>query len=163
MTPCDERKGRPLIGITSHPTLNLPKTLDFYVASLTKAGGRTVLLSPGKDIADIVGEVTGVVIPGGKDLAPSFYGESLLHEIDPENRERIEFEFSLLSEIISLERPVLGICYGMQVLNVFLGGTLYQDISSQVPASIDHRTGTHLIEVGGNPFLFLSTAATIRR
>jgi putative glutamine amidotransferase len=153
MTPHDERKGRPLIGITCYSILNLPKGFESYVASLTKAGGRTVLLSPGKDIADIVGEVTGVVIPGGKDLAPSFYGETLLHEIDPENRERIEFEFSLLNEIIRLERPVLGICYGMQVLNVFLGGSLYQDISSQVAASIDHRAGTHIIEVGGNPFL----------
>ena len=93
------------------------------------------------------------MIPGGKDLLPSLYGQTLLHEIEPEEAERIEFEFSLLHEIIRLERPVLGICYGMQVLNVFLGGTLYQDISSQLPTSLDHRTGTHIIALGVNPFL----------
>ena len=93
------------------------------------------------------------MIPGGKDLAPSVYGETLLYQSDAEEAERIEFEFSLLHEIIRLERPVLGICYGMQVLNVFFGGTLYQDISAQVPASFDHRTGRHMIELGGNPFL----------
>jgi putative glutamine amidotransferase len=93
------------------------------------------------------------MIPGGKDIAPSFYGESLVHASDPEEAERIEFEFSLLHEIIRLDKPVLGICYGMQVLNVFLGGTLYQDISAQVPASFDHRTERHMIEIGENPFL----------
>lgn len=112
-----------------------------------------VLLSSEGDIADARGQIRGIVIPGGKDLPPSSYGEALLHKIDPEKKERFEFEFSLLHEIIHLEKPVLGICYGMQVLNVFLGGTLYQDISSQVPAAFDHRTGTHIIEVGGNPYL----------
>jgi putative glutamine amidotransferase len=153
MTPYDKKTIRPLIGITCHSTLNLPKTFEFYVESLTKAGGRAVILSPERDIAHVCGDVDGVLIPGGKDLVPSFYGETLLHGIDPEDAGRIEFEFSLLHEIIRQERPVLGICYGMQVLNVFLGGTLYQDISSQVRASFDHRHGTHMIEIGGNPFL----------
>jgi putative glutamine amidotransferase len=61
-------------------------------------------------------------------------------------RERSDFEKEMIHEIIGLRKPLFAICYGMQLLNVVLGGNLYQDIESQLPRAINHKEN-HLIEV----------------
>jgi putative glutamine amidotransferase len=105
------------------------------------------------DIGDISKRISGLLIPGGRDLMPSCYNENTLFDLAPESPERIEFEFSLLREIIRLKKPIMGICYGMQIVNVMQGGSLYQDLGSQLDRTIDHRQGTHSISVRDNPFL----------
>jgi putative glutamine amidotransferase len=68
-------------------------------------------------------------------------------------RERSDFEISLLKEMIRHKKPVFGICYGMQLINVALGGTLYQDIESQLSSDINHRKGYHKIVIQENRFI----------
>jgi putative glutamine amidotransferase len=106
------------------------------------------------EIGDIAEKISGLLIPGGRDLMPSYYNENTLFSIEPESPERIKFEFSLLREIIRLKKPVMGICYGMQIVNVMHGGSLYQDIRSQLGGTLDHRQGSHSISVLDNPFLW---------
>src|SRR3990172_3107228 len=145
-------KRRPLIGITCRDSGDLPSNPGCYAESVEKAGGNATFLAPGKDLADLSGRYDGIIIPGGRDINPIFYDERVLFRIEPEKRSRVDYEFSLLREIIEAERPVLGICYGMQLLNVFCGGTLYQDINSQVPDCVNHKGSMHMISIGDNPY-----------
>ena len=81
----------------------------------------------------------GLVLQGGADVAPESYGESPL---DPEwhgDRTRDRYEIDLFKAFVAAGKPVLGICRGCQLINVALGGTLFQDIPTQVPSTISHR------------------------
>ena len=81
----------------------------------------------------------GLVLQGGADVAPESYGESPL---DPEwhgDRIRDRYEIDLFKAFVAAGKPVLGICRGCQLINVALGGTLFQDIPTQVPSTISHR------------------------
>ena len=87
----------------------------------------------------IVKVIDGLILSGGGDIHPSYYGEETMTKLTLTPDDRIDFEFSLLEEVMKRKKPVLGICYGMQLLNVALGGSLYQDIKKHVPKSMDHR------------------------
>ncbi len=123
-----------------------------YRESIERAGGCAVFVFPG-DAGTIARQYSGFLLPGGDDLDPSCYGEQQMFPFVPEDSARTDFEISLLREIISLAKPALGICYGMQLINVFLGGSLYQDICSQRPDSLNHREGMHPVAIIDNPFL----------
>lgn len=94
-----------------------------------------------------------LLISGGDDLHPSYYNEPMMPQVKPVSRQRSDFEISLLKEVVNLKKPVLGICYGMQLINVAFGGTLYQDIDSQLTVEINHRKGYHIIVITENRFL----------
>jgi putative glutamine amidotransferase len=81
----------------------------------------------------------GLVLQGGSDLAPETYGEAPLAPEWSGDRVRDRYEIDLFEEFLALRKPVLGICRGCQLLNVALGGTLFQDIATQVPAALAHR------------------------
>jgi putative glutamine amidotransferase len=81
----------------------------------------------------------GLVLQGGADLAPETYGETPLAPEWAGDRIRDRYEIDLFEEFMAVRKPVLGICRGCQLLNVALGGTLYQDITTQVPESLTHR------------------------
>lgn len=138
----------PLIGITSSKC----KDPELYARSVTQAGGEPAFLLRNCEVPDICNAYDGFIIPGGKDIPPFLYKEDILADLSIEDQERIDFEFLLLSEIINKKKPLLGICYGMQLINVFLKGTLYQDIAMQTRSSIDHREGSHVIKVSKNLF-----------
>lgn len=141
---------KPLIGIATNPfcseyaDINLSDInndrLNYYwlLARLTEkisisiwsAGGVPVMLSAtdDKDGLEILSKtLDGFVFAGGEDISPSFYGESNKGSIAP-NTQRDIFELGLLSNAIRNEKPILGICRGNQMINVALGGTLYQHI-----------------------------------
>ena len=79
----------------------------------------------------------GLVLQGGADLAPETYGETATHW--PGDRVRDRYEMQLFRAFVAAGKPVLGICRGCQLINVALGGTLYQDIPTQLPDSIVHN------------------------
>ena len=89
-----------------------------------------------------------LLLPGGVDVAPERYGEERSPKLGEVNLERDAFEYRILTEAVRLRKPVLGICRGVQVLNVFLGGTLYQDLPSEYPdTSVNHWDAPHRIMV----------------
>ncbi|RMF92243.1 MAG: gamma-glutamyl-gamma-aminobutyrate hydrolase family protein [Nitrospinota bacterium] len=114
-----------------------------YVEAIEQAGGIPVLLPVSAQLKIIdayVDMIQGVLIPGSSsDLDPSCYGELPLPRLGPGNPLRADFELTITRKAFAKGRAILGICGGMQVLNVAFGGTLYQDIASQLPEAIKHQ------------------------
>ncbi|HZQ88940.1 MAG TPA: gamma-glutamyl-gamma-aminobutyrate hydrolase family protein [Gaiellaceae bacterium] len=128
---------RPVVGITTYVTdarwgyWNLEAALiPFdYVKAVEKAGGRPVLVPPSTEgIEETLDALDAVVFTGGSDLDPEFYGEQAHPETVGVVRMRDEAELALLQAALERDMPVLGICRGIQVLNVGLGGDLEQHL-----------------------------------
>jgi putative glutamine amidotransferase len=90
-------------------------------------------------LRDYVHELDGLVLQGGADISPTCYGEEPLKPEWAGDRVRDDYELELVSEFMEAGKPVLGVCRGHQLINVALGGTLYQDIPSQVGEQTAHR------------------------
>ncbi len=91
------------------------------------------------DLNDYAAALDGLVLQGGNDVAPEAYGQ---HPLKPEwagDRVRDLYEMELIDAFMRAGKPVFGVCRGLQLLNVMHGGTLYQDIGTQHPESIEHR------------------------
>jgi putative glutamine amidotransferase len=88
-------------------------------------------------------QLDGLVLQGGNDLAPESYDETPLKPEWAGDAVRDRYEMQLVRAFIDFGKPIIGICRGHQLLNVFLGGTLYQDIPTQLPESIAHRDLDH--------------------
>ena len=144
---------RPIIGITADIEGNRLKLNRDYAAAVENAGACPVLLAPSRNVADIALKIDGILISGGSDLHPSYYNEDVNYEIKIVERDRSGFEFAIIHEIIKFKKPVLGICYGMQLINVAFGGSLYQDIRQQVSAAMEHREGWHTIKINDNKLI----------
>jgi putative glutamine amidotransferase len=104
------------------------------------AGGLPLIFAPGRpaDAPELLDHVRGLLLTGGADVDPSLYGEKPHAALGPVFRERDVFELALVEEALRRDLPVLAICRGHQVLNVATGGTLVQDIPSQVPGAGAH-------------------------
>lgn len=140
---------KPLIGLT--PSYYEHKEMDrsilgkSYTDSVQRAGGLPVLIPPiveKDDLALLIKRLDGIVLTGGDDLHPEYYGEAS-HPLTPKpfhprrgSHDRQIFEYVWENKI-----PTLAICLGMQEVNVFLGGSLYQDIPSQVSNPLVHKIG----------------------
>ena len=148
---------RPLIGITTDIKDGSFVIEDAYARAVAKAGGIPVLIPSIPDNQDLIKETAarldGLLLPGSRDMDPKFYGEEPHPKLRPMSIERTETEFIVLKESCERNIPVLGICGGMQLLNVFLGGSLYQDISSFLPDALPHEKGAvHDILADGGSF-----------
>jgi putative glutamine amidotransferase len=95
----------------------------------------------------------GFIIPGGMDIDPLLYNEKIIADIDLEDEERVKFDLAFFHSALKQGKPVLGICYGMQLINIAMGGTLYQDIDNQKEGAINHREGRHIVQAIDNPFV----------
>ncbi|MEW6068509.1 MAG: type 1 glutamine amidotransferase [Nitrospirota bacterium] len=144
---------KPLIGITTDIEDEHIKLKHQYYEAITKAGGIPVLIPPTNDPKLYARHIDGLLIPGGDDIDPFYYNETAVPQVKPVPRKRSDFEISLLMEMINLHKPILGICYGMQLINVAFGGSLYQDIDSQVSVEINHKKDYHIIILAENRFL----------
>ena len=123
-----------------------------YIEVLERAGLAPVLVTPAHGAAAIdaiVGACAGVVLTGGEDVDPARYGETPSPALGAVMRERDEMEWRVLDAALPRRLPVLGICRGMQLLNAYFGGTLYQDLNTERPGAVVHQQaepwgrGTH--------------------
>ncbi|MBC3795645.1 gamma-glutamyl-gamma-aminobutyrate hydrolase family protein [Acetobacterium tundrae] len=106
-----------------------------YTNGITAAGGIPVILSLLKeqdDIEEIADRLDGFLFSGGKDVDPKYYGEPVLKYCNEINARLDSFEIKLLNAVIAKNKPIFGICRGLQLINVVLGGSLYQDINIQM-------------------------------
>jgi putative glutamine amidotransferase len=134
---------RPLIGVTagfSATNKEVFAVRDDYVRALEAAGGLPVVLAPGPVgyVPDLIGRLDGLLLSGGTDLDPSHYGEAPHETVSGVSPDRDSFELTLSREALARDLPLLAICRGHQVLNVATGGTLVQDIPSQIAGALDH-------------------------
>lgn len=162
---------RPVIGITCYveparftvwdmKTALLPY---MYVEQVTRAGGQPVILPPAGDPASVVGRLDGLIVAGGGDIDPARYGEAAHEQVGYVRKFRDDAEFGLMQAALEAQLPFLGICRGLQVLNVALGGSLHQHLPdvvghkehSPAPGTFGHlpihpEPGTHLAKVLGD-------------
>lgn len=90
-------------------------------------------------LAAFADALDGLVLMGGSDVCPETYGEKALRPEWNGDRIRDDYEIGLLRAFVAKSKPVLGICRGAQLVNVALGGTLWQDLATQVPGALNHR------------------------
>ena len=163
---------RPRIGITMRLEL---ATSRFYLGrdygeAVEAAGGIPIhisLIPKPEYIAELLADLDGILLPGSNtDVDPHYYGEEPHHKLGTVIPEKDETDMLVLAEAERLNLPLLGICFGMQALNVFRDGTLVQDIESQLPKSIKHEQGSpshrnsHSLKIGkGN---LLSELAAVK-
>ncbi|NQW94952.1 MAG: type 1 glutamine amidotransferase [Polaromonas sp.] len=151
---------KPKIGISAcfmHPdskrTSFAFKTLQYVEQSMAHwimSGGALPVMVPSPlgsaaqgniDVNDYAQWLDGLVLHGGADVWPGNYGEEPLHDAWHGDRIRDEYEQALVHAFVRAGKPVFGVCRGLQLINVAFGGTLYQDISTQLADSRAHRDG----------------------
>ena len=133
---------RPSIAISalSNKERRVNLMLPAYAEAIIEAGGLPVILptiSDENEIRTLANRYDGFLIAGGEDVNPNLYGEEKRSHCGDINEERDFFEEILIEEILRLDKPLLAICRGLQILNVTLGGTLYQDIKIDKNNNID--------------------------
>lgn len=136
---------KPLIGISMRLD---PARKKFYLQTnyseaIAQAGAASLLaplIPDRKSMRRLVDSLDGIVLSGsGSDIDPQRYGARKIPQCGAIHPERDETDFLLLEEAFKRKMPLLAICFGVQSLNVFLGGTLIQDIPTQCPEALDHE------------------------
>ena len=179
------REKAPLIGITcsrltggAWGMYSLGHFMDYalsdYSQAILHAGGAPVIIPAAQDrksLTRILSSLQGLILSGGPDVHPRCYGEEPLAGLGEVDDALDHMELMAAELAIEKNLPLLGICRGIQVLNIALGGTLYQDIPSQVPESICHtpktdkavnthtvriETGSRLHQIIGKPEIWVN-------
>ncbi|HMK31050.1 MAG TPA: gamma-glutamyl-gamma-aminobutyrate hydrolase family protein [Terriglobales bacterium] len=132
------------------------RSLPQYMQAVEAAGGEAVMIPldrPNAEIARLVTTCDAVLLPGSPaDLSPEKYGATKRKETNPADPGRDNVDELLLQDAHNMRKPILGICYGVQALNVWRTGTLFQDIPSEVRTQINHEAGrkvprAHTVEI----------------
>jgi len=136
-----------------------------YLKSLETVGASVHAVAPGGDIERALLGSDGVVLAGGPDVDPALYGETMHPSCSLAGDARDEYELAMARRCLRDGVPLLAICRGMQVLNVAAGGSLIQDLPSQVPVALPHAiddtftTVAHGLEVIGGTQLARALAS----
>ncbi len=147
-------RSKPVIGVTPafDEGVKLPASqASFYLRReytnrLASVGAVPVILTPDMHLSEITELCDGIVISGGEDIPAEVYGGEALLTV-PEPLERIMWERLLIDRCAEHSIPVLGVCYGMQLLALHFGGALYQDITNEVSGSANHVLTMHDVSV----------------
>ena len=113
-----------------------------YASAIEKSGGVPLIvpyLDDGESLDKIVSLCDGFCFTGGADVSPERYGEAASEKLGAVMPWRDKLEFSFMARALASGKPILSICRGMQLLNAALGGSLYQDIPSEIETEIGHR------------------------
>lgn len=111
-----------------------------YADAILEAGGLPLVVPYGAPVDELLPLARGLVVTGGAfDISPETYGEERSEACGPAKDERTRFEWSLLEAAEARGLPILGICGGMQLLNVIRGGTLHQDIGTEIAGALEHE------------------------
>ena len=166
---------KPTIGIPSHIENKSNVVLTRYTKSICKSGGIPVIipmLSSKEDVKYIIHLIDGLLIPGGFDVDPIEYNEEPIPQLGLTSHHFDEFELMLIEEANKKNIPIFGICRGYQLMNVFFGGNLYQDIITQYESNrpIKHfqisseKESSHFVEIvkGTNFSKLLKNQSQIR-
>jgi putative glutamine amidotransferase len=163
----------PVIGITVsidasgrlRPDTEVLYVRRVYAQAVRAAGGVPLLVPPDADPADAVRVCDGFVVSGGADLPASFDAPAR-PVANAEEAQRVAWDRHLLDGARAAGRPLLGVCYGMQLLNLHAGGTLLPDIGASVAGALDHggdgRTSEHAIAVASGTALYGAIGAAAR-
>lgn len=140
---------RPIIAIPAStspepwysPSFTLPSS---YLRAVEAAGATPMLIQPTPDVATLealYARCDGLLLAGGEDVHPSAYGAAPHPRLEQTNRQRDNAELWLARRALADGMPLFGICRGIQLLNVAMGGTLYQDLAAERPGPIHHAAG----------------------
>ena len=147
---------RPIIGITCSRSIGgrwsdyslghfKEYAFDAYSQAVLGCGGAPLLIPISQNkssLASVLRVLDGLILSGGPDINPRFYKETPRDGLKDVDDAQDETEVAVACQALAAGLPLFGICRGLQVLNVAMGGTLYQDISRQVPAAINHTPRT---------------------
>ena len=158
-----------LIGLSVNHKEGTSRIADAYVEAVLKVGGTPVLIPLITDEAileEILTKIDGLILSGGGDINSQLFGEELHPSVESYDLERDQYEIALVRHAVERQIPVLGICRGSQLINVAFGGSLIQDIPSQVPEStVNHNQEeareipTHSVRVNPESCLYQITHA----
>jgi len=135
---------KPIIGIV--PLVDIEREsywmLPGYMKGIEQAGGIPLMLpltSNEENLEQLAEEIDGFLYAGGQDISPNLYAQKRSEMCGQCCRERDEMETMLFRMVYEQDKPLLGICRGIQCINVVMGGTLYQDLSSEHPSDTEHH------------------------
>ena len=142
---------RPLIGLTTYRLKSergriLDGLMPPYCEAVQAAGGIPVLIPltlEDDQLADVCARMDGVVLPGGGDIDPTYFGGDPHGKVYGVSPERDRVELGVTRQLVDEDQPFLAICRGHQVLNVAQGGTLYEDISELMEGALHHSYFDH--------------------
>ena len=122
-----------------------------YAAAVAAAGNTSLVLPAETDravVARMLASVDVLLLSGGEDVEPRRYGVAPSPRLETVNLRRDAWEYALLDEAVKRRLPVVGICRGCQLINVYFGGTLWQDLPTERPGPVAHRgKGSHAIQI----------------
>jgi len=126
------------------------RSLPQYIAALEAAGATPVVVplnEPQAKVARLLAGVQGILLPGsGFDVDPERYGEARIPECGPADPARTAVDELMLQDAFSQRKPILAICHGAQTLNVWLNGSLIQDLGAEGKTAVNHRPGREVVE-----------------
>ena len=149
--------GKSVVGITCDIKGKYFESEKFYSEKILEVGGVPFylpMITSQKDVRLLVTKIDAIIISGSRDINPSFSDQKKTRNINPLDLNRTKSEILYINEMNKKKKKILGICGGMQLVNVCLGGTLFQDIKSIFPKSIKHTDGArHTINIASPSLL----------